>query len=113
MGLVVEKQPVFGAVGGKVEVNADVGETAVAMGQHAGFGACQDAGGNEGGGVAVYALCFGCPDKGVDVAQAAGAGFDVGFELCACALGFGVALLHFEEFGFDKGGCVAACVEFV
>lgn len=49
----------------------------------------------------------------MDVAQAAGAGFDVGFELCACTLGFGVALLHFEEFGFDEGGCVAACVEFV
>ena len=73
MGLVVEKQPVFGAVGGKVEMNADVGEAAVAMSQHAGFGACEDTGGNEGGGVAVYALCFGCPDKGVDVAQAAGA----------------------------------------
>lgn len=51
-----------------MEVNADVGEAAVAMGQHAGFGACEDTGGNEGGGVAVYALCFGCPDKGVDVA---------------------------------------------
>ena len=49
----------------------------------------------------------------MDVAQAAGAGFDVGFELCACALGFGMALLHFEEFGFDEGSCVAACVEFV
>lgn len=113
MGLVVEKQPVFGAVGGKVEVNADVGEAAVAMSQHAGFSAGKEAGGNEGGGVAVYALCFGCPNQGVDVAQAAGAGFNVGFELCACALGFGVALFHFEEFGFDEGGCVAACVEFV
>lgn len=49
-------------------MNADVGEAAVAVGQHAGFGACKDAGSNEGGGVAVYALCFGCPNQGVDVA---------------------------------------------
>ena len=39
-------------------MNADVGEAAVAMSQHAGFGACEDTGGNEGGGVAVYALCL-------------------------------------------------------
>ena len=49
-------------------MDADVGEAAVAMGQHAGFGAGEEAGGNEGGGVTVYALCFGCPNQGVNVA---------------------------------------------
>ena len=44
---------------------------------------------------------------GVDVAQAAGTGFDVRFEQRAGALLFVVPLLHFEQFAFDKGGGVA------
>ena len=106
-GLQVEYQAVFFAACGQVQVDADGGQFAVAVGEDAGFGAGEDALADECVKTGIDALRLGQPEHGVDVAQAAGAGFDVRFEQCAGALLFVVALLHFEQFAFDKGGGVA------
>ena len=103
----VEYQAVFFAAGGQVQVDADGRQFAVAVGEDARFGAGEDTLADECVKTGIDALRLGQPKHGMDVAQAAGTGFDVRFEQRAGALLFVVPLLHFEQFAFDKGGGVA------
>ena len=107
LALQVENQPVFFTAGGEVQIDADFGQLLVAVHQQSGFGAGDDALLDERVHIGFKPLRFGQPQHGVDVAQAAGAGFHIRLEHRARALRLGMALLHFHEFGFHKSRGVA------
>ena len=107
LALQVENQPVFFAAGGEVQINADFGQLLVAVHQQSGFGAGDDALLNERVHIGFKPLRFGQPQQGVDIAQAAGAGFYIRLEHRARALRLGMALLHFHKLGFHKSSGVA------
>ena len=76
-----------------MQINADFGQLLVAVEQQTGFGTSENILLCERLKLGVDALRLGQPQQGVDVAQAAGGGFDVGFQHRTGALRFGVALL--------------------
>ena len=105
--LQVENQAVFFASGRQMQLDADFGQLLVAVDQMAGLGAGEYAVINQGLDIGIQTLRFGQPQHGVHIAQAAGAGFDIGLQNRAGALLFVVPLLHFQKFALNEKGGIA------
>ena len=108
--LQVETQLLLRLAGGQVQLDADTRQAAVAAAQHGRFGAGEDALAGETVQLRRNALHPRQPEHGVDIAQAAGAGFQVRLQ-AAARLCFQVPLLQFQQFAFDKGRQVALHVQ--
>ena len=85
-----------------MQFNTDFGQLLMAVDQMPRFGAGKHAVGNQGLHMCIQALRFGQPQHGMDVAQPARAGFHIRLQHRAGTLLFVMALLHFQQFAFDK-----------
>ena len=95
-----------------MQMDADVGEAAVAVRKHTGFGARQNALFDQRRQVGSQALCLRYPKQGMDVAQTAGTAFDVRLQYSPRTLRFGMAVFHLHQFCFDKRRYIALRVHF-
>lgn len=95
-----------------MQMDADVGEAAVAVRKHTGFGTCQNPLFEQVGQVGRQALRLRYPKQGVDVAQTARTAFDIRLQHRPRTLRFGVAVFHLHQFCFDKCRYIALHVHF-
>ena len=108
--LQVETQLFLRLAGGQVQLDADARQAAVAAAQHGRFGAGEDALAGQAVQLQRNALHPRQPEHGVDITQAAGAGFQVRLQAAAC-LRFQMPLLQFQQFAFGKGRQVALHIQ--